>query len=338
MYDKLKEEADKEEADRAAAAGVTKQIEAIGEVTLDKEAAVKAARAAYDGLTEAQKGYVSAETLKLLTDAEERIEALKAEADRAAAEEVEKLISDIGEVTLESAGKIEAAEKAYAALTEAQKALVKNYKTLTDARAAYDKLKEEEDNKNEGGKTITNSKYKVSVSGEEITSDMVLEITPLTKDDADVKAMQKAVSSKYVITKLYHMAVYKDGKEVTLNKDVKISWTMDEKYNGKTVTVLHVINGKVEKLTGKVENGMLTVTVKALGNFGVVLEAKDNAGTGNGGTNGGNGNTGGTVVGGLDGVKTGDDTPIVLMWAAMFGAAALGTAVAVKRKKQKHSH
>ena len=338
VYDKLKEEADKEEADRAAAAGVTKQIEAIGEVTLDKEAAVKAARAAYDGLTEAQKGYVSAETLKLLTDAEERIEALKAEADRAAAEEVEKLISDIGEVTLESAGKIEAAEKAYAALTEAQKALVKNYKTLTDARAAYDKLKEEEDNKNEGGKTITNSKYKVSVSGEEITSDMVLEITPLTKDDADVKAMQKAVSSKYVITKLYHMAVYKDGKEVTLNKDVKISWTMDEKYNGKTVTVLHVINGKVEKLTGKVENGMLTVTVKALGNFGVVLEAKDNAGTGNGGTNGGNGNTGGTVVGGLDGVKTGDDTPIVLMWAAMFGAAALGTAVAVKRKKQKQSH
>ena len=71
----------------------------------------------------------------------------------------------------------------------------------------------------------------MSVSGEEITSDMVLEITPLTKDDADVKAMQKAVSSKYVITKLYHMAVYKDGKEVTLNKDVKISWTMDEKYN-----------------------------------------------------------------------------------------------------------
>ena len=44
---------------------MTKQIEAIGEVTLDKEAAVQAARAAYDGLTEAQKKYVSEAVLKL---------------------------------------------------------------------------------------------------------------------------------------------------------------------------------------------------------------------------------------------------------------------------------
>ena len=120
---KLKEEADKEAADKAAA-GVTKQIEAIGEVTLDKEAAVQAARAAYDGLTEAQKKYVSEAVLKLLTDAESKLEELKAAVDREAAEKVEKLIEAIGEVSLESIGKIEAAERAYEALTEAQKALV----------------------------------------------------------------------------------------------------------------------------------------------------------------------------------------------------------------------
>ena len=133
-YDKLKEEADKEAADKAAAAGVTKQIEAIGEVTLDKEAAVQAARAAYDGLTEAQKKYVSEASMKLLTDAESKIEELKAAADKEAAEKVEKLIEAIGEVSLESIGKIEAAERAYEALTEAQKALVENIATLEAAR------------------------------------------------------------------------------------------------------------------------------------------------------------------------------------------------------------
>ena len=110
-YDKLKEEADKEAADKAAAAGVTKQIEAIGEVTLDKEAAVKAARAAYDGLTEAQKKYVSEASMKLLTDAESKIEELKAAADKEAAEKVEKLIEAIGEVTPESIGKVKSDRK-----------------------------------------------------------------------------------------------------------------------------------------------------------------------------------------------------------------------------------
>ena len=72
---------------------------------------------------------------------------MKAAADKEAAEKVEKLIEAIGEVSLEIIGNIEAAEKAYEALTEAQKALVGNVATLESARAAYDKLKEAEDNK-----------------------------------------------------------------------------------------------------------------------------------------------------------------------------------------------
>jgi hypothetical protein len=63
---------------------------------------------------------------------------------------VKELIDEIGTVTLESKAAIEAAEAAYAALTDAQKALVTNYATLTAARAAYDQLvaeKEAADNK-----------------------------------------------------------------------------------------------------------------------------------------------------------------------------------------------
>ena len=51
--------------------------------------------------------------------------------------DVENLIADIGEVTLESKAKIDAARAAYDALDDAQKALVSNYETLTEAEAAY---------------------------------------------------------------------------------------------------------------------------------------------------------------------------------------------------------
>lgn len=57
-------------------------------------------------------------------------------------ENVEKLISEIGEVTLDKAGKISAARAAYDELTGAQKQKVENYTTLTAAEAALAELKE----------------------------------------------------------------------------------------------------------------------------------------------------------------------------------------------------
>ena len=63
--------------------------------------------------------------------------------DMAKADAVESLIDAIGEVTLERGKAIEAAEDAYDALTDEQKALVENYDTLLKARAEYNKLKAE---------------------------------------------------------------------------------------------------------------------------------------------------------------------------------------------------
>ena len=62
-------------ADLNAAKAVDDQIAALGEITLDKEADVAAARAAYDALTDVQKALV--ENLETLTAAEKAIEALK---------------------------------------------------------------------------------------------------------------------------------------------------------------------------------------------------------------------------------------------------------------------
>ena len=119
-------------ADLQAAKPVEKLIDAIGEVTLDSESAIQAARAAYDALTEAQKAEVR--NYDVLTAAEARL------ANQKAAKPVEDSINAIGEVTLDSESAIQAARAAYDALTEEQKAEVKNYDKLTAAEAAYARL------------------------------------------------------------------------------------------------------------------------------------------------------------------------------------------------------
>ena len=130
-YDKLTA-AEARLADLKAAKAVDDMIDAIGEVTLESEGAIAAARAAYEALTEAQQAEVK--SYDKLTAAEARLAVLKP------AKPVEKLIDAIGEVTLGSESAIAAARTAYDNLTEAQQAEVKNYDKLTAAEAAYARL------------------------------------------------------------------------------------------------------------------------------------------------------------------------------------------------------
>ena len=135
----------KGEADQEAAAAVDARIDAIGQVTLDSEAAIDEARAAYEVLTETQKTLVT--KLDVLEAAETTLQQLKdaaaqAEADKAAAAAVDTKITAIGEVKLESEAQIVAARAAYEALTETQKTLVTK---LADLEAAEAKLKELKD-------------------------------------------------------------------------------------------------------------------------------------------------------------------------------------------------
>ena len=122
-------------ADLQAADAVEKLIDAIGTVTLDSEEAIKAARGAYDALTEEQKAQVG--NYQTLLDAEAKL------ADLQAADAVEKLIDAIGTVTLDSEETIKAARDGYDALTDAQKAQVGNYQTLLDAEAKLAQLKKD---------------------------------------------------------------------------------------------------------------------------------------------------------------------------------------------------
>ena len=121
--------------DDPAVDAVKELIDAIGEVTLDSGDAIKAARAAYDALTDTQKELVK--NYEKLTAAEEAYTAL---VDAAAAKAVDDLIDAIGEVTADSGDAIKAARAAYDALTDTQKELVKNYEKLLAAEELYEEL------------------------------------------------------------------------------------------------------------------------------------------------------------------------------------------------------
>ena len=115
---------------------VEKLINDIGNVTLTDEckALIDAADAAFNALTDAQKEEVT--NKQTLDDAKAKY------ADLAAVKAVEDLIDAIGEVTKDSGAAITAAENAYNALTEGQKAMVNADKAaaLTKAREDFDKL------------------------------------------------------------------------------------------------------------------------------------------------------------------------------------------------------
>lgn len=119
---------EKAEAERISAA-----IEALPDpVSLEDESDVAEIRAAYDQLTD--NGKLLVENYDRLTEAEEQIAQLKAdaEADAEAAAAVEALIEalpDTEDLTLENADAVEEARTAYEALTAAQKELVSEENT-----------------------------------------------------------------------------------------------------------------------------------------------------------------------------------------------------------------
>ena len=174
----------KKEADQKAASEVEAKIDAIGEVTLESEADIKAARKAYDALTDEQKALVT--NYEDLVATEKKLEELKAaatqeEIDEAAASAVDKKIDAIGDtdaVTLDSEESIKAAREAYNNLTADQKKLVKNLAALEAAEKRLAALK-----KAAADGTITKA---VDKNGKDIayTLDDVDEKIILTKEKA----------------------------------------------------------------------------------------------------------------------------------------------------------
>ena len=133
--------ANQEELDKAAAKVVQDQIAALNVQSLDDKASVEAARKAYNALTAAQKEYVT--NLSKLTSAESKIAELEQiEVDKAAAKVVQDQIAALNVQSLDDKANVEAARKAYNALTAAQQAYVTNLNTLKAAEAEILRLEQ----------------------------------------------------------------------------------------------------------------------------------------------------------------------------------------------------
>lgn len=113
-------------------------------LTLADEAAVKAAREAYDALNDTQKSLVNSDDLARLTDAEARMAQLHTDIEKAA--EVEKILGNLkgaSSLTLADEVSVKAAREAYDGLSADQKKLIPadKLKALTAAEAKIAQLK-----------------------------------------------------------------------------------------------------------------------------------------------------------------------------------------------------
>lgn len=116
------------------AKNVSEQIESIGEVQIGTEIKLQFAKTAYSKLTDEQKKLVK--NSDKIAQAEEKLSTLRVE-------NVEELISDIGEVKADkdTRDKITKAEQAYdATLTDEEKKQVKNYDILISLKSQYGEL------------------------------------------------------------------------------------------------------------------------------------------------------------------------------------------------------
>ena len=159
---------------------------------------------------------------------------------------------------------------------------------------------------------LVNKEHGVKLTGEGLTSDMQLSVEKLDKKHADVKLMEKEISKKQQLDNPLEIQLLKDGKEIALPHKAELQLPISEKYNGKEVVVLSCDNENVKKLKGKVKDGFVSVEVESLNSFGTVLDK--------------------AVSSGVDKVKTGDETPLVML-SVMFVVG--GTLFVVLKRKKK---
>lgn len=233
----------------AAIQAVEDRIDAIGEVTASSvsKSRIDRARQAYDALApELQEQVANYQTL---LDAEARYAQLVGAAEDAkAAQPVIDLINAIGTVTLNSGAQIEAAEAAYALLTESQQALVTNYQVLVEARAVYDELVQQAAGNQQAAQAVIdkiNAIDEVTLDSEaaiQVARDAYDALTPaqqalvtnyavLTNAETTLAALQKEAADRAAADAVE--ALIDAIGEVTLEKEGQIN-AAREAYNALT--------------------------------------------------------------------------------------------------------
>ena len=120
-------------------------------------------------------------------------------------------------------------------------------------------------------RTLADQSSGITVSGSGIREDAVLTVMELDLDSEDCAQIRQRMDDDDHIFLL--------GKDISLSGGfegmLSISLPVGAQYDGKTVTVLHCSNGKLETYTVIVKDGMATFQVSSLSPFAVFAPAAD---------------------------------------------------------------
>lgn len=351
ILDKAEKTYQELEDNQKAAQIVIDKINSIGEVMLDSGKTIEEARKAYDALTEEQKELVT--NLDILKQAEDKYAELNKEYLE---EQKEKAKAEL-DAYKDMSEYAQAQQEELKAIIEQGKKAIDEAESVTDITSAkeaamkkMDEVKTREEIESGGDDsepvTLTNSTYMISVTGENLTEDMELQVVPLTEKDDEVSAMRKEIPSSKALIKAYEISILKDGKKVE-EGPFTVSYQMDDKYNDEELTVFLVDSqGKLTELKGTVKDGTLSVTADTLGSMAVVVDSStvstntDNNQSGGKQATSGSGTSSGSTSGSGSGksstsgsVKTGDDTQMAPFICAMLISAAAIGGLAIRRKR-----
>lgn len=148
---------------------LTDMVEALGDITLDKESNVEIVQTFYNNMSEELQLKISDEIKKKISDASDKISGLKE--DKSKAQKWEEKVKAIGNVDLSKEELIKEARKTYESLTDSQKSFVTKevLTVLQNAEVTLQKLKEANNDQKPSNET-TVQKLQIQIKKQTTTS------------------------------------------------------------------------------------------------------------------------------------------------------------------------
>ena len=336
QLEKLKKDA----ADKAVADAVTEKLNALPseeDVMFQDEAVLKQAREAYDALSDDQKKFVSGEAYDKLEKAEQKLEALKAEAE-AVTKQIQELPA-VGDLKLEDAEKVSLARSAYDALNADQKRQLTESGVLDTMLTAENQISLLEREKDEAEKVAQQINSLPEVKDLKLADKTAVEAARKAYDalsdnqKAMIEDAKKALEEREAeIKRLQELADNTDKPDPD-NKDDKKDDNKDNNKDNNTSTTDKNNNKGSGTTTGTTNKGSNTTT-----------GTTTNKGTQSGSTNKTSGTTTGSQAqtsgkqgtdSSVKSAKTGDETDFLLPMAGLISASGAFAGVILYYKKRK---
>ena len=333
QLEKLKKDA----ADKAVADAVTEKLNALPseeDVMFQDEAVLKQAREAYDALSEDQKKFVSGEAYDKLEKAEQKLKALKEEAE-AVTKQIQELPA-VGDLKLEDAEKVSLARSAYDALNADQKRQLTESGVLDTLLTAENQISLLEREKEEAEKVAQQINSLPEVKDLKLADKTAVEAARKAYDalsdnqKAMIEDAKKALEEREAeIKRLQELADNTDKPDPDNKDDDKKDDNKDNNKDNNTSTTDKNNNKGSGTTTGTANKGSNTTT---------------NKGTQSGSTNKTSGTTTGSQAqtsgkqgadSSVKSAKTGDETDFLLPMAGLIGASGAFAGVILYYKKRR---